>query len=653
MTYQALLTFAKTGLLGAHAFTCHMTVPQEKDQNENPKNEEDKDDELEDIDEVGKEWPEEIIFRGCVCWPELNGVFKRTRDFDHVSQHHRPTYEKRLRAASAETRLLCFFWQYCGDDENAEDDAQDTGAASKKKRRRPAPVESGWWLGSQMGGKSLVGMCKDSCELPPGAGWQLKPVGHKSFEVDPGGFVDQERLGIEALQRLDLCSLQGHVVSPQGDHCARYFGHFCSLLHLEYLQEVATLRRRASRRSGEDLERGGWALTGLRVRDVFERQAKGKGKSAGKGKTAGFQLSLWLPPNTDIDRLRFRKGDSIILSTTHPLQDRFAEGQLQDLTEKWALLSFDSVEAPKDCKQHRWRVDKGSNRLSYARQLDSLVSLCTGFVDGARVSEDCSKIFEIINAGKVGQADYWASRVCNNQKGQNTNDATTAEITEQRPAMEAVNAEGRQGEQGEQGEHTKKQVSDLDVAAEFDLKPGDVVTLHGLQSEALNNQQGEVVCVNGSIQHASGHMDESHEPRINVQLDGSIKAIRLSNVQKVDAKSKETHSQTSGVAALAAEEMVCDPGVMARCVDNMAAACTDSQQRAVAASCKRRLTVIQGPPGTGLQQLGENIPVFVTMCHDFLLRLEPPYPSTALGEGVSKIPLRPGLVAVCRSVSST
>ncbi|CAE7813430.1 unnamed protein product [Symbiodinium sp. CCMP2592] len=568
------------------------------------RNVQDKDVEEEEKDEVGKEWPEELVFRNSGCWPELNGVFKRTRDFDHVSQHQRPTYERKVPAASGDMRLLCFFWEYSIERERGEQETQnDAGAAgtAKKKRRRAVTVQRGWWLGKRMGGADLMGKgkSKDSSELselPTEADWQLKPPGVEAFQDDPGGFVDQEQLGIEALQRLNLSSLQGHVISPQGEHSARYFGHFCSLLHLEYLQEVATLRRRASRRSGEELERGGWALTGMRVRDVVERQAKGKGrKGSGKGTASGFQMFLWLPPNTDVDRLRFRKGDSIILSATHPLQDRLAEGQLQDITDKWVLLSFEEVSPPQGCKQRLWRVDKGSNRLSYARQLDSLVSLCTGYVDSTSVSEDCSKIFEIIRNGNVGRADSWASRVWSDLKKTEAGESTSANV-----------GLANSLEVGTSKDVSQRQTDATDCErraelAELSFKPGEVVTLHGLQAEDLNNQQGEVVAVNGSIRQVGEHIAEGEDIRINVQVNGSVKAVRVSNLKKMDSESTPNSSTmaATGTAGIAAEKMTCDSTMLTKCVESIPATCTDSQRRAVAATCERRLTIIQGPPGTG------------------------------------------------------
>ena len=198
-------------------------------------------------------------------------------------------------------------------------------------------------------------------------------------QEDPASFVGQEELVVEALRRVDLANLRGAVVAKDAAS-AKYFGHFCALLHLEYFTEVAAVRRRTSKRSGEELQRGGWALCGLRAESV---KGKGKGKDKGKdgkgkegkGRREGFQITLKMPKSkVDVERLRFKRGDSVILSATHPLRDRVGEGQVADLNGSIIVVVVEGAEAPQTGTT--WRVDKGSNRLSYIRQLNSLVSLC-------------------------------------------------------------------------------------------------------------------------------------------------------------------------------------------------------------------------------------------------------------------------------------
>ena len=47
---------------------------------------------------------------------------------------------------------------------------------------------------------------------------------------------------------------------------------------------MAALRRRTSKRSGEELQRGGWALVNLQAMDI----SKGKGKGKEKGRVSTF-----------------------------------------------------------------------------------------------------------------------------------------------------------------------------------------------------------------------------------------------------------------------------------------------------------------------------------------------------------------------------
>ncbi|CAJ1339362.1 unnamed protein product [Effrenium voratum] len=487
-------------------------------------------------EDAGGEWPEELVLRGCVRWPELNGTFARTREFeDHFG---RPIYKREM----GEKPLFCFYWQFSS--------LAQSGKPVKKKRKKgkeSKSKEAGWWLGPRVGEKvQLRGFCPSDAELPPKCAWRLAEVrevedadadGLEAREAQPApeaGFVSQEELCVEALLDLDVGRLRGRVVADDPSS-AKYFGHFCALLHLEYFVELAAVRCRASRRSGEELARGGWALVNLKVREVSSKgKGKGKGdKGKGKGKADGFLLTLALPPETDIDRLRLKRGDSVVLSATHPLKDKVGEGQLQDITPSEISISVEGL-LFEGLRERTWRIDKGNNRLSYGRQLGSLVSLCTG---------SRPKVFEMITSAKVGHVDAWAARWAEKAQG----------------ATESL--------------------------ADASFEAGDRVRLFGLNTEELNGQEGEVT--DGSLP-ALGE-------RVNVKVGDVVKAVRPSNLQKLPAV-----SVTGAVQALAAESAPADAENLARCREQIAALpCTDSQKQAVDATLERRCTIIQGPPGTG------------------------------------------------------
>ena len=479
---------------------------------------------------------------------------------------------------AVETRIFCFFYDFGG--------KQESGGEHVKKRRKTSSDkgQSGWWIGTQVGGKSgLFGFSKAQDELPPRQAWHLKPKGQKSFQEDPCGFVSQEDLSVEALQRLDLQRLHGRV-SGLSDS-VKYFGHFCALLHLEYFVEIAAIRRRTSKRSGEDLAKGGWALVGLQVRDVFSK-GKGKGKDDrkgqkgeqfGKGKSKdGFQITLAMPrsPRVDVDRLRFKRGDSVILSATHPLKDRVGEGQVQEINDSIIVVCIEGAETP--AKGGTWRVDKGSNRLSYTRQLHSLVSLCKEHKEQECTSREAAqrpKVFELITSAKVGDVDSWTARWS-----------------------------------GKETETTKESAS---RALPAPLSEGDRVRLCGLKSAELNGQEGRIVLA----PDPNTVQPEENDQRVHVQLQDSIKAVRLINIEKMDNVEKETEelpteasidgtgSQSNtkaSIASLAAEALPSCDEKLSKCREDLSAmSCTESQKRAIGATFERRCTIIQGPPGTG------------------------------------------------------
>ena len=54
--------------------------------------------------------------------------------------------------------------------------------------------------------------------------------------------------------------MQKHAVQKYFSGPAAYFGHFCALLHLEYLEELEDMRRRFLTRTLEHLQKLGWAV---------------------------------------------------------------------------------------------------------------------------------------------------------------------------------------------------------------------------------------------------------------------------------------------------------------------------------------------------------------------------------------------------------
>ena len=74
---------------------------------------------------------QELVFRGCEAWPELNGTFLRTRDFDQLSPHERPIYQRRVTSADGkELRVLCFFWDFGAQSGPKKAGRSDLGMAS-------------------------------------------------------------------------------------------------------------------------------------------------------------------------------------------------------------------------------------------------------------------------------------------------------------------------------------------------------------------------------------------------------------------------------------------------------------------------------------------------------------------------------------------
>jgi hypothetical protein len=194
---------------------------------------------------------------------------------------------------------------------------------------------SGWWLGPKFGSQEEVyGHCPTASSAPPVKGWQIRSHGRRQH--DPARFtagsVDAPAAMLpsveEAIASLDVRTLMGSV-RARSQGAAAYFAHFNCLLHLEYLTEVTALRRRFTSRDGIALQKLGWCLTGLPVSHIsVSTRSRRSSRGATDGEPTSCKVTLKLDGKVSFDRLRLKRGDSIILSETDPLRDKVADGSL-------------------------------------------------------------------------------------------------------------------------------------------------------------------------------------------------------------------------------------------------------------------------------------------------------------------------------------
>lgn len=266
-------------------------------------------------DEDGKLPPSAITMQHCRAHGEVDGRYVLCLE---LSTPGRPVYKKELAAKEAQIYVLY--------------------------REKP---ESAWVISKGLNGQVLLTNTQE-VRSPPCSGWQA--VYHDgSKEDDPGGFVQQVtvpttstgadvngsppttsampgtdvRAARQALEFLDLTQLRGHISCS--DSCvAEYFGHFVVLAHLEHLADVSSIKKRRERSSADQLVRWGYALSDLKILSTFGRREVGnrQGRILPGWDDIGTEMAAMQLPmnNVDVDRMRIRRGDSVTISTTDPLQ---------------------------------------------------------------------------------------------------------------------------------------------------------------------------------------------------------------------------------------------------------------------------------------------------------------------------------------------
>jgi hypothetical protein len=257
--------------------------------------------------------PDTLCFSKCKAMLELNGEYTRTAEFDAFLDKKRPVYQRTCSISasgdSSTVTVFCFHWHF-------------------------SKMCSGWWLGPKFGSQEEVyGHCPSASSTPPVKGWQIRSHGRRQH--DPARFTvgsaDTPAATLpsveEAIASLDVRTLMGSV-RARSQGAAAYFGHFNCLLHLEYLTEVTALRRRFTSRDGASLQKFGWCLMGLPVSHASTQRARRSSRGGTDGEPPSCKVTLKLDGGISFDRLRFKRGDSIILSETDPLIDKVADGSL-------------------------------------------------------------------------------------------------------------------------------------------------------------------------------------------------------------------------------------------------------------------------------------------------------------------------------------
>jgi len=316
-------------------------------------------------DQVGDP-PSEVELVRCAAHPEINGCYELDPE---LTSYGRPAYQR-----VDEPRTVLHF------------------------RKSGADAKAGWRIGRTYDGETLAFNVRES-KLPPRTGWQML-VGNSRL-ADPATFVTKnQKLGqsscencSKALKRVDLESLCAMVTHRDQD-TLQYFAHFCVLLHLEYLAEVSSIRRRRSQGS-EQLVRTGWALTGLSVKAVFGRRDGGRKMLPGWQDNGSEMIALVLPREFDMERCRFLRGDCVTLSEQDPLRDRVGEGLITSVKPGVMVVQL-SGRLPKG-RGKTWRIDKAANRTTYDRQFAALLQIATA----GKLAPCC----ELLVAARVGALD--------------------------------------------------------------------------------------------------------------------------------------------------------------------------------------------------------------------------------------------------------
>jgi len=368
-----------------------------------------------------------IYVTGAKARPELNGRYIRSED---ISSHNRPVYEKVVerkkdKKGKGKGKVggsLSELKYVIGLMKNEEEDEIMQDVLCIHYRKDPNGIRQGWWISRD--NASGQGLAWNAREVrgPPTGGWFV--IRDRAKLPDPLRIVDPSKANEaqqsrrkdaqRALQALDPHKLKARLVTPDGvQQAAEYFGHFCMLMHLEHMEELRQIKRRTQRLPEGELVRLGWTLDGLPCTSVFGRREPKKNSSLVGWEDPGSEMAaLALPPNTDFNRLKFKRGDSVTISESKQqvrrgeALEKIGEGFVADLRPSGGREDSQVIIRlrgcwPDDAMSRRWRIDKGANSTLYERQLQAMLNL---------VSKPRPRVSELLITAKVGLADSWSKQ---------------------------------------------------------------------------------------------------------------------------------------------------------------------------------------------------------------------------------------------------
>eukprot|EP00929_Paragymnodinium_shiwhaense_P020571 TRINITY_DN13670_c0_g1_i1.p1 TRINITY_DN13670_c0_g1~~TRINITY_DN13670_c0_g1_i1.p1 ORF type:complete len:1253 (-),score=306.35 TRINITY_DN13670_c0_g1_i1:91-3849(-) len=389
-----------------------------------------------------------IFITGCKARPELNGKYERSEE---IQAYNRPVYEKIMERkidrnkgkgkgkGGADLKKLLMPHMLDEEDEISRE------IFCIHYRKDPNFARHGWHISrNSPGGQGLAWNARE-VRGPPAGGWFV--IRDRTKLPDPLRVVDPSKAnekatskkneGRDAVNQLSVERLKARVVTKDGSiPAAEYFGHFCMLMHLEHMEELRQIKRRTQRLPEAELQRLGWTLDGLPCTSIFGRRDPKKATLIGWEDPGSEMGALALPPSTQFDRLKFKRGDSVTICESRQQKrkgadmEKLGDGFVADMRpskgrEEAQLIIRLRGCWPEDAVNRRWRIDKGANSTLYERQLQAMLNL---------VQKDRPRVSELLITAKVGLADSWSKQW--RKGGMDENDTKLAAEAAERALLE-------------------------------------------------------------------------------------------------------------------------------------------------------------------------------------------------------------------------